>query len=423
MKTTNSCILILLMLVLFPFALEAQWILKYNSSTPFRRILVQDQSLVYSIGDNGTLLKTINGGTSWETLQTGTTKRLFDIDFPIPATGYCSGADGLLLKTIDGGTTWIPLMTGTALQIRGISFLTPDAGFLAGSNAIDPLSFGGDQGIILRTTDGGVSFNQVYSGNEAIQDIQMVSPTHGYAVCNGPFGSSARIVRTTDGGSTWQDSYVATDMVQFTTIEAFHDGLVYAACYTDLLATSSDFGSTWTITHPFTQSSVIDMSFPSASTGYNAGWEPMSSSVAINKTTDEGISWTQQKTGLFTCIGFADDSVGYAGTEDGKLYKTTNGGVLVGIPQTDDISSKRFTLFPNPVSTLLHARLLENSSCKSTGWWMQVYSATGELVIETTSSRNTTSSINMTTFPNGIYFVVVRGEESVLFSGKVMKTE
>ncbi|MEI7982717.1 MAG: T9SS type A sorting domain-containing protein, partial [Bacteroidota bacterium] len=57
----------------------------------------------YSIGDYGTILKTVNGGTTWVTLSSGTTYPLYSVFFTNKNTGYVVGYLGTILKTTNGG--------------------------------------------------------------------------------------------------------------------------------------------------------------------------------------------------------------------------------------------------------------------------------------------------------------------------------
>ena len=63
-------------------------------------------SLCYVSVNDGTVLKTIDGGTSWNSQTTGTAESLYSINFTDDNTGYAVGDNKTALKTIDGGTTW-----------------------------------------------------------------------------------------------------------------------------------------------------------------------------------------------------------------------------------------------------------------------------------------------------------------------------
>ena len=70
-----------------------------------------------------------------------------DLIFVNPDTGFLVGDECLLCKTIDGGVTWVTLETGTRTWLRSISFVDVDVGYVAGA-----------QGLLLATRDGGATW-------------------------------------------------------------------------------------------------------------------------------------------------------------------------------------------------------------------------------------------------------------------------
>jgi len=68
-----------------------------------------------------------------------------------------------------------------------------------GATASTQLWVVGDKGLILMTTDGGISWDQQNSGvTQRLNDVAFSSATNGYAVGNG-----GTILKTTNGGGTW----------------------------------------------------------------------------------------------------------------------------------------------------------------------------------------------------------------------------
>jgi len=93
----------------------------------------------------GAISKTTNTGSDWVT--TFFNNPLWDIDFPISATGligYAVGDSGAIYKTYDAGLNWEAQQSGTIARLNGVHFLDLDYGFTVGEN-----------GILLRTTTGG----------------------------------------------------------------------------------------------------------------------------------------------------------------------------------------------------------------------------------------------------------------------------
>lgn len=65
----------------------------------------------------------------------------------------------------------------------------------------------------------------------------------------------------------------------------------------------------------------------------NLGWAANGSSAAVYKTTDGGLTWTEQLNNTilgsnhyFRNIEFLNENIGFLGTLNGKFYKTTDGG-------------------------------------------------------------------------------------------------
>ncbi|MFZ0319854.1 MAG: YCF48-related protein [Candidatus Sulfotelmatobacter sp.] len=73
-----------------------------------------------------------------------TDQRLLSVSFPKPQLGWAVGDQGTILHTEDGGTSWTTQASNTIAFLRSVSFATPQLGWAAG-----------DHGTILHTEDGG----------------------------------------------------------------------------------------------------------------------------------------------------------------------------------------------------------------------------------------------------------------------------
>ncbi len=80
-----------------------------------RDIIIRDDLYaVTAVGDThmwtagyfGTIYRTQDGGNSWERLDSGTGKSIYDISFADEKNGWAVGRRGLILHTTDGGETW-----------------------------------------------------------------------------------------------------------------------------------------------------------------------------------------------------------------------------------------------------------------------------------------------------------------------------
>ena len=65
------------------------------------------------------------------------------------------GERGLIRRSLDGGTTWKPIESGVTRTLCAVSFSDDRNGWAAGHGAV-----------ILRTTDGGVSWEHQFTGED-----------------------------------------------------------------------------------------------------------------------------------------------------------------------------------------------------------------------------------------------------------------
>jgi len=100
---------------------------------------------------NGFTGYTYNGGASWSDDSLG---QWFSIDFPSQQTGYIVGW-GNLVKTVDGGTSWNNITTSLIQNnsLYSMDFTDDNTGYACG-----------ETGVIIKTTNGGTTgIKNIYS--------------------------------------------------------------------------------------------------------------------------------------------------------------------------------------------------------------------------------------------------------------------
>ena len=73
-------------------------------------------------GDNGTIVRTTDGGNSWVIQSSGTTNTLYGVSFTDINYGTAVGAAGTVVRTTNGGNTWSSQTSGTTNGLLAVSF-------------------------------------------------------------------------------------------------------------------------------------------------------------------------------------------------------------------------------------------------------------------------------------------------------------
>ncbi|MCK9209344.1 MAG: YCF48-related protein [Ignavibacteriaceae bacterium] len=296
----------------------------------FQNPIVHDQTIfgvsytsndaIFAVGQWGTAIKSIDGGSTWKFLNTGLHNHLNNLFFFDKNTGYACGWDGKIIFTSDGGNTWEERTSGTNRDLWGISFYDRNYGIIAG-----------DYGKILRTTDGGITWDIQTVGDSYAdyQSVCLIDDKIGFIV-----GANGNAIKTTDGGLSWNKITMPLKSSDFYDIKFTSDqvGFFIALGGTHYLYQTTDGGNSW-----IDKSSMLNGLYPRSlhfvnqNIGFIAGVK--SSIGTILKTTDAGATWTETKLiyrdnfgDHFEDISFLNSSNGIAVGVRGLVYTTTDGG-------------------------------------------------------------------------------------------------
>jgi photosystem II stability/assembly factor-like uncharacterized protein len=135
------------------------------------------------------ILRTVDGGASWEKQESGTDKHLFSIDFVDSKRGIVAGDWGAIVATNDGGQTWVQRNLPEDVILNDIAMVDESYGFIVG-----------ELGKVFATEDGGVNWTERSNDiQKSLFGVTFLDRTHGFAV-----GIDALVIETTDAGATWQ---------------------------------------------------------------------------------------------------------------------------------------------------------------------------------------------------------------------------
>jgi photosystem II stability/assembly factor-like uncharacterized protein len=251
-------------------------------------------------------------------------------------TGFLLTASGYLERTNDGGITWDSI--GTTYQYSRLNtshFLDNNIGFIGGGASF-PFPPSSISDLILKTTDGGMSFDSIY-GSLSSSDIQVID----FADNNhGMFLGSFSSFKTSDGGGTIDSLYIpnsnnttmfGSDIAYVDLQNAFALTHQYLSSnpisYARFVYFSNDEGDSWTPLFLDTVSSTTSqIQFLNAQIGFLAGGQQ------LLKTNDGGSSWqtllTTPNLGIQQ-VHFVNSNTGFLSAQFGDtsyLYTTLDGG-------------------------------------------------------------------------------------------------
>jgi photosystem II stability/assembly factor-like uncharacterized protein len=285
-KIILLCIILIASLLTFSSSIFSQsgWLpSQTGTSYDYYGVYFTDNITGWICGQNGKILKTINGGDSWQQLTSITSNLLRDIHFINSSTGIACGNNGTIVKTITSGLIWGLRPVATASNLNRIFFFNSSTGWIVG-----------DSGTIFKTTNAGDNwFRQQSPVTSGLKSVHFSSVNSGWAV-----GLVGKILKTTNGGANW--------------------------------VISLDLG---------TIANLYSVQFLDALTGYIAGeYEspPGTKFVFFYKTVNGGVWWLYKFSGVTTTIRslyFANPLCGWAVGDSGVILGTSNSGEnWVGLP-------------------------------------------------------------------------------------------
>jgi len=233
-----------------------------------RGISALSERVAWASGSGSTVLRTSDGGTTWQKLTVTTdTVDFRDIDAINAETAYVlsigNGPDSRIYKTSDAGATWTLQFKNENPKafLDAMSFWDANHGIVFGDSINGQID-------ILLTKNGGHTWSRLSSANlppalpsegafaASGTNIAVFSKSHAWIGTGG--AAKSRVLRTSDGGRTWQvaDTPIAAGQSSGIFSIAFRDpkhGVIVGGDYkkekeaVNNLAFTSDGGATWTL--------------------------------------------------------------------------------------------------------------------------------------------------------------------------------
>ncbi len=323
-------------------------------------------------GSRNTILKTTDGGSTWsvkyEIAGANNYTLIDDICFMNDTTGLAISNNGLKLKSTDRGETWSEVVSdrseypkkivkqtedmayiisfyslqwakttdgGDTWVSENIPFGNPgdyltDLYFLNDSTGIASISNESNSSIFYKTTDGGISWTEIYTTSWGLLDCEFnfYDEQHGIAVSNTIMYYSTVFV-TEDGGNTWTHSEQQLYCPGLQTTCSYDLNTVFVSGQYGMIYKSTDLGYAWyKVSHRQMYGEIYRIQFIDENTGFagSVGFGGGAGFTQLFKTTDGGLNWEAHfDVGYYSEFDFLNDSVGFITNSGSELYSNVSG--------------------------------------------------------------------------------------------------
>lgn len=242
-----------------------------------------DDETGWAVGRQGKKFQTADGGATWVPYETG--YWLEAVDFVDAETGWAAGAEPIL-RTTDGGDSWEQLDSEGDRGWFDVAALDETTAWVVGLDDDDPA--------IMRTTDGGDQWASVAPdlGETAPKGVAFADAQTGWVV-----GQEGLILHTTDGGDDWeaQDADIDERLLD---IAAIDGQTAWAVGDEGAILHTADGGESWEVQPSSTDETLVGVAFVDAGTGWAVGQEGV-----IRSTVDGGDVWYREDSGTNETLG------------------------------------------------------------------------------------------------------------------------
>jgi photosystem II stability/assembly factor-like uncharacterized protein len=292
-----------------------------------------DETTGYAVGDNGTVLKTTNGGTTWVVISKGAVNNFNAAAFTDDGVnGIAVGDGGAVYRTLNSGTTWTTMgAPAGANNLFGASIPrgAPTTAFLCGAG-----------GRLMRNTDvwGVGTWQQAAGGTDNADTYEAVLFPIGSdrGVCVGSTVAGRKILRTIDG-TNWSGATLPTTPASssYKALSCNFTGTeVYAAGGTNgAVSVSQDLANGWITwvdspSPPGGSLALSTVAFPSGPTF--TAFAGATNNTNVYRLASGAAAWASAGSPFGaanpTKLAYQSDQTLICVASDGKIFTTSNGG-------------------------------------------------------------------------------------------------
>jgi photosystem II stability/assembly factor-like uncharacterized protein len=339
-----------------------KWFQQYNSndiSKQLRTVYFVDSLNGWAAGEN-LFLKTTNGGTNWESINSQSSNSFNCLYFLNKNVGW-AGKGGGIKKTTDSGISWIYQFENPNALVKYFHFINDSVGWaifsyrnyyndsteiiktidggkhwdrigyifdrdLKGASFIDNTFFAFDGSFLYKSEDYGQKWEEISlivgAGDDPL--IFFCSKNIGYVILYNI------IKKTTDGGYTWKKLNLP-EVFRFRALYFNSEDEGWIAGNIALIGKIGDGGNQFQVQSGkmLSNTRLYSVDFPNIKTGYAVGEDWHYGTGGIVKTIDSGKTWSNVELTPpepLKGVDFISENMGWAVGDYGYIYKTIDGG-------------------------------------------------------------------------------------------------
>lgn len=317
---------------------------------------------------------------------------------------------GQLYKSTNKGESWMAMPVDESLGYMKAQFLDEQVGYLI-AELLEPHVENNDSHVLLKTTDGGATWKEVYravsnTGDQLprfeghyIFDIHFSSASTGIILVDDrpEQNDYATIRRTTDGGATWTTVLKGDESFRYPSFISRYgsfsfptENVGFAMASTGRLFKTTDGGIRWDSVANLELGNT-QIQFTSELVGYRIGNTIMNETERPFKTTDGGITWKQfyvpvhdaielhsSEPIYITKLHFTNDTVGYLNGRHSNFGAGPHAGKNFFLSTRDGGATWRAATFGG-LTNFDNARVYAMAFQKENVGWAAAYERTGAI--------------------------------------------
>ncbi len=380
-----------------------------------------NDSIAFILGPNSILYKTEDSGQAWDSIGTPyiyswlNTAHFIDdqtgfvgggANFPFPP----SSISDLILKTNDGGLTWDSIYgTQSGSDIIDIDFADLDNGMFVSSYVSYKTS---DGGVTIDTL--GLNFNNTLNYG---REIEFPDLDHAYAISyqnnTGPNANDLFILKSTNQGDDWQVIVLENTPSYSTKIDFVSGDTGFMIAQGSRFFSTTDGANNWTKLQLDTSLTFTDVQFVDEQLGFLCAFKDSTS--YLYTTQNGGANWVIEEIDSNVRVNFIHIGDDYIYANNNKhIFKRSIASFQVGIKEVNALHALH--IHPNPCSDKLTFEW-------TSGHQNHTLNLTNNLgqVVRTQAVEAGNNKLNLHGLASGIYTLSIHDGDKTLTFSRVMK--